>query len=153
MTALSLRERLAAGSAYNSETGCIVWTRSRARPQDYGQIWWEGRLQRTHRLAWMLQNGPIPSNMRVCHHCDNPPCINVNHLFLGTHADNMHDMYDKGRRRTLIGEDVPSAKLTTSLVKAIRADRRDYTGIAEAYGISRSTVRSIRRRLTWKHVT
>ena len=54
-------------------------------------------LQLVHRLAWEAEHGPIPEGMLVLHHCDNPPCYNIQHLFLGTHADNLADAQAKGR--------------------------------------------------------
>lgn len=73
----------------------MEWTG--ATLKGYGQIG-DGRcLRYTHRVAWELVNGPIPDGMHVCHHCDNPPCCNVDHLFLGTDADNNADMIAKGR--------------------------------------------------------
>ena len=56
----------------------------------------------THRIAWEAARGPIPEGMVVCHHCDNPPCVNIEHLFLGTQADNLRDMRSKGREGSSI---------------------------------------------------
>jgi HNH endonuclease len=78
-------------------SGCIEWTGC-LTADGYGAITVNGRGTRTHRVNWELTNGPIPPDMFVCHHCDNPPCCNVDHLFLGTHADNMADMRAKGRQ-------------------------------------------------------
>lgn len=63
----------------------------------YGQIHHSGKCLLAHRVSWQIHNGEIPEGMFVCHTCDNPPCVNPDHLFLGTHSDNMIDMYVKGR--------------------------------------------------------
>jgi hypothetical protein len=74
---------------------CWPWQRHR-NPEGYGVTKLAG-FRRAHRLAWCLTNGPIPDGMLVCHTCDNPPCCNPAHLFLGTESDNRQDMLAKGR--------------------------------------------------------
>lgn len=76
--------------------GCLEWTGSKFWT-GYGQIKVDGKNMKTHRFAWELANGPIPDGMIICHRCDNPPCCDVVHLFLGTHQDNVDDMMMKGR--------------------------------------------------------
>lgn len=154
MTGLPLWKRLEAGSLHQPQTGCFVWTRSRYR-EGHGQIWWNGRLERTHRFAWVLQNGPIPPGMCICHRCDNPPCINVDHLFMGTHQDNMNDMMAKGRDYRgppLKGEAHPNAKLTAADILAIREKRNSRKADAALYGVSEGNIKTIRGRKTWGHI-
>ncbi len=78
------------------ENGCWDWPAGTG-VSGYGLISYEGRSTGTHRLAWQLTNGPIPEGMFVLHHCDNRRCCNPDHLFVGTHTDNMRDMHAKGR--------------------------------------------------------
>lgn len=75
---------------------CWLWRATRF-PKGYGQIKIKGRRRLAHRVAWELTNGPIPDGLQVCHHCDNPPCVRPDHLFLGTQSDNIQDAVSKGR--------------------------------------------------------
>lgn len=77
-------------------SGCLEFTGTHMG-MGYGQSSYQGRRQPAHRIVWQHLNGPIPDGMLVCHTCDNPPCCNIDHLWLGTHADNMRDCIQKGR--------------------------------------------------------
>lgn len=78
------------------ERGCREWQGCRDWA-GYGKTSWDGVPIHTTRAIWMLVNGPIPAGMFICHRCDNPPCCEITHLFLGSAKDNNIDMADKGR--------------------------------------------------------
>jgi hypothetical protein len=122
---------------------------------------WRGKPLFAHRLAWEAAHGPLPAGMHVCHKCDVPKCINVEHLFLGTHADNMADCAQKGRQMSGVarssvsprGADQWNAKLTEADVRAIRAAGAEpYSAIARRFGISKSNVVMIKTGKSWKHL-
>lgn len=75
---------------------CWLWTASKTH-QGYGYFRFDGKMCKAHRMAWLLVNGEIPNEMLVCHSCDNPSCVNPEHLWLGTNQENMDDMNKKGR--------------------------------------------------------
>lgn len=133
---------------------CWEW-RGTLDGKGYGKIPVGGRLIGAHRIAYTLAVGPIPPGIFVCHECDNPPCCNPNHLFLGTAADNNRDTVLKGRarRNAARGEANPQAKLTEAKVRAIRADPRPGHLIAADYGVGTTTVHRIKHREDWAHVS
>lgn len=94
--------------------GCIEWTGHKSK-YGYGVIEISGKTKACHRVAWELHNGTeIPSGMFVCHSCDNPPCINPEHLWIGTASDNNLDAIRKGRRKTACYPPAPGQEVTES---------------------------------------
>ena len=133
--------------------GCQLWTGGKI-PDGYGMLRVNGISTLTHRLAWELAFGPIPADMNVLHKCDNPPCVNPDHLFLGTQADNMRDCKEKGRGKQYLpgdhwirGADHPFARLTQTQVDEIRAAYKQggvtQSGLADIYGVSQTTISRI----------
>lgn len=105
-----------------------------------------------HRLIWIETNGPIPEGLCVCHRCDNPPCCNPAHLFLGTKKDNTQDALRKGRLYTARGEDNANSKLTRNDVRDIRASHDTQQRLADRFGVSPTLIWLIRQRRAWRHV-
>lgn len=130
---------------------CIEWRGYRNR-DGYGVLHKTERRWLAHRLAWTEQVGDIPAGMYVCHTCDNPACVNVDHLFIGTHKDNMADKIAKGRARPPQGEGHHRAKLSDDDVRAIRASSEPAKNISQQYGISLPAVYNIRNRKRWTHI-
>lgn len=147
---------------------CWEWQASR-NGDGYGRIWLDGRLQGSHRVSYAKFCGDIPAGLLVCHHCDNPSCINPSHLFLGHAAVNVKDAVRKGRARGQIdsrqshfrsghaprGEQCPKAILTEPDVLRIcsRALAGELTTeIAESFGVSKRAVQDILSNNTWRHV-
>ena len=91
----SASERFAAKLA-RRPNGCLEWTGA-SQPAGYGHMWFDGKWVGSHRIAWILANGPIPDGLHVCHACDNPPCCEPTHLWLGTNAENVADRDAKER--------------------------------------------------------
>lgn len=131
--------------------GCWEWSGARTRA-GYGLTGHGGRKLYVHRVMFELAYGfAPPKGMEVCHHCDNPPCARPNHLFLGTHAENMQDRVPKGR--TNFGERNPLAKLTWVDVRDIRsavAAGATQASMCRKYGVSAGVVCDIIAGKRWK---
>jgi hypothetical protein len=132
------------------ETGCLLWVGCWSVTGGYGLVGWSGRQWKAHRFAIMLEGIAIPKGMHVCHKCDTPPCVNINHLFIGTPRENVADSFNKNRRP--IRESSPNAKLTTEQVLQIRSSNEFGRVLANQYGISQSLASKIKRRTTWKSI-
>lgn len=131
---------------------CWPW-QAATKQGGYGKIVSDdGRFLLAHRAAYELSIGPIPAGFVICHCCDNPACVNPNHLFLGTQADNLRDMRAKRRDNPPRGSRHPHARLTEDLAERIRADARSHWRIARDYGIGKTTVGMIKAGITWTHV-
>lgn len=152
-------------------TGCWEWQgRCRQGKFRYGQIRFRGKQTGTHQAAYELFKGPV-KGMCVCHVCDNPPCCNPDHLFLGTRADNNEDKRLKGRLVTgghtmknnwmlshperLLGEQNAASKLTEKEVRYIKvlcARGMFTTVLAKMFGVTPRTIGLIRAGEAWPHV-
>lgn len=148
---LSLSEKLERYSKVDPETGCVEWTRYRNQ-DGYGQVNIGHRMMGAHRVSWEIKHGPIPEDLQVLHKCDNPSCINPEHLFLGTQTENIADMNAKGRQVPSRGARNGRAKLTDDQVREIRSDPRFQKEIAVDYGVNQTLVSMIKRRVAWSHI-
>lgn len=135
-----------------SDDECWMWTGC-VLPTGYGQIGEAGKVKGAHRASYEIHKGPIPKGAFVCHKCDTPGCVNPNHLFLGSPADNVRDKMRKGRHRFTFGEGHYKAKLSADDVLAILHDERPDYQIAADYGIDPSTASDIRNGRSWRQLT
>ena len=144
----------------DAPNGCWEWTASRNR-QGYGYFgvklapknW---KIKKAHRVAYELTVGQVPDGLNVLHRCDNPPCVNPDHLFVGDQSVNMRDAVAKGRKigKALYGEANQYAKLTDAHVKIIKyvGNRLSQKRLGEALGVSQTNIGHVLRGNTWSHV-
>jgi hypothetical protein len=136
---------------------CWLWQGS-VNNKGYGEIKARDAVYYVHRYSWEIHRGSIPDKLCVLHICDTPTCVNPEHLFLGTQADNMRDMYAKGRDyrgpKTTIGEKHGMAKLTEEEVRTLRSYPKGTspTLLADKFGISLTHVWQVRSRKVWRHI-
>lgn len=162
-----MAERFWARVTRGAGNSCWEWT-GPTLPKGYGTIT-SGRAsghpprQLVHRVSWEMHNGPIPDGLWVLHHCDNPPCIRPDHLFLGTAADNNADMRQKGRwrggfqkgRAGRKGEDNSGTKLTNAdihEIRSLRATGVTLLALGNRFGVSPSVIWKIAQGKTWTHL-
>lgn len=135
---------------------CWLWTRH-ITDAGYGQFTVsKGNFRLAHVVSYALIKGAVPAGAEVCHRCDNPPCVRPEHLFLGTHEENIRDMFEKGRQGSRHpGMERYNARLTDDDVRAIRASL-PYFGrtaeLARRYGVSSTTIRAVLNDRKWRHV-
>ena len=152
--------------------GCWEWAGSRYG-NGYGMFSYRYTSRCAHRVAWEIERGPIPEGLQVCHHCDNPPCVRIDHLFIGTQVDNMADAKQKGRHahgdshgrhshpeqftaahlRHQRGSRHPLAKVTLELAERIRSEYAESAifqkDLAAKHGLGAATVFRILRGDHW----
>lgn len=144
----------------HGKNACWEWN-STKNEHGYGVIGRGGKyggMLLAHRVSWKMHSGPIPDNLCVLHRCDNPKCVNPDHLFLGSRADNNADMITKGRAKHdgFLGVSNPMVKLTDSDVLEIRklyipgvVTQRQ---IAKKYNVDNTLISLIIRRKAWRHI-
>lgn len=129
---------------------CWEWTAARDR-RGYGRFKVRQQSVKAHRFAYAAEHGAFEPGWIVCHSCDNPPCCNPGHLFLGTHASNAQDKVAKGRGP--YGEANPSARLTSLAVvemRKLRCEGATLSALGAAFGVSTAHAGRICRGLNWK---
>ena len=133
------------------KNGCWNWIAG-TRDKGYG-VFYAGKTITAHRFSYLIHKGD-PKALFVCHRCDNPSCVNPDHLWLGTHQDNMDDMFQKNRQRYIAhpGSNNGRAILTEKDVLEIRTSTQSNETLAKIYNMSKQTISDIKRRRTWKHV-
>lgn len=140
---------------YTKATNCDCWhwVGTREPHHGYGRFWYGGRIQNASRVSWILYRGDIASSdIQVCHSCDNPKCVNPNHLWLGTAKDNALDSHRKNRQPQ--GREKHSAKLNEAKARAIFVNTElTQPELAELYGVSTVIIHRVCTRRTWKHAT
>jgi hypothetical protein len=155
---VGIRRRLARRTRVGTTSGCWLWVGS-IGTEGYGQFHIRGRLNgwldRAHRVSYRARVGPI-KGMCVLHRCDNPPCINPDHLFLGSRTDNNADKIAKGREARLAGVRNGRAKLSEHQAsEALRrqSEGESLTRIGEDFGVTRGAIAHIVTGKNWKHIS
>ncbi len=130
-------------------SGCWLWIGA-VNPAGYGIIAVAGSARLAHRISWEIHRSEIPDGKHVCHKCDVPCCVNPDHLFLGTDADNMADKTNKGRQHW--GERTPGSTLKEADVHAIRASAGTHKSIGARFDVTQGHVTNIKNRKVWRNL-
>jgi len=159
---LTPEERFWTKTDRRTKNECWPWTGSRRgrKPHQYGCVW-DGTYRPNgspnqigaHRFAYELLIGPVPDGLEVCHHCDNPLCVNPDHLYAGTHSQNMQDIISRGRANNR-GDRNGRAKLSSEQIAEIRNRATGRYGeisqLAREYGVASGTMSKILKHQTWQ---
>jgi len=137
----------------NNDTGCHEWVGP--KKEGYGWFSIDGNLKSAHRISFEIHKGPIPEKINVCHSCDNPSCVNPEHLWLGTQFDNVNDMMSKKRGNKASGESHHKAKITEDDVRLIRSllsEGISMRHIQHKLNISYRIIQRVCSGQSWSHV-
>lgn len=148
----TLKDSIESKYTKKSDNECWNW-RSYKGTGGYGNFTFNGKVYISSRASYEVYVGKIPENMHVCHKCDNRACVNPNHLFVGTVADNMRDMVNKNRSAK--GSNHSQAKLNESQVKKIKQMLKQnitHTEIAAMFNVGREAISKINQGIRWGHI-
>jgi hypothetical protein len=146
-------EKLLAHSLRECSTNCLIWQRAKVSG-GYAQLKYEQKNVAVHRFVWQLFNGPIPETLVVRHSCHIRACINIEHLSIGTSADNNHDTVQAGRQAK--GSKNGKTKLSEEAIIDIRQRLNagnTLANIGALYGVTSVTIYKIKSGRTWRHVS
>lgn len=149
------RKSIKSMSLVDDKSGCWVWTGKKLN--GYGSVQKGGKQKYAHRVSYQLFHSKNPGKKFVCHKCDNPVCVNPDHLFLGTQKDNIRDMSNKGRGRGqfLRGEGNKNTKLTEENIPIIRKQYKEGASLYRLgidFGVSAKSISSIIQRESWGYI-
>lgn len=151
----TIKERFIKFVLIDPVSGCWNWIGTK-KNRGYGGFRYNGKFTKAHRVSWQLYKGAIPEGMCICHHCDNESCVCPDHLFSGTHTDNMRDKSEKGRSNPCRGDKARWRKLNSSDVIQIRSMYKtgEYTqrGLAKMFKVSQSTILFLLQGRNWASI-
>lgn len=147
----SPRERIEAGCIPEPNSGCWLWLES-TNAKGYAHLRYGKVMHRGNRFSWMAYNGKIPSGKLVLHRCDNPICVNPDHLFLGTPRENNDDRDRKGRQRSPRGSRNANSRLTMENVLEIRNSTMSAYQLAKKFNVTPRSIYLVMKRQSWSHI-
>lgn len=136
-----------------NENGCWGW-KGHVSKQGYGKTFYKKAIS-INRASWIIHFGEIPEGILVCHYCDNPICSRPNHLFLGNHLQNIHDMMEKGRKKKILGSQVGTSRLKEDEIVEIKKMLKlgiKQKEIAQQFGVNKGTISAINMKKSWSHI-
>lgn len=151
---LTINEMFLSGFIKGDSDECWNWIKSKNQ-DGYGRMMWERKTYCAHRISYRFYFGDFDQSLCVCHKCDNPSCVNPNHLFLGTHKDNMIDRDKKNRNSGAKGEKNSKAKFNKKIVLEIREaikNGESNISLSKKYKVGADTISNIKNNKTWSHI-